>query len=60
MQTGDYRRVSTLLYFPFEVPIRNPVLITSLSPVTARPTTRKTYLPELRFGYVMFNEEPKE
>ena len=42
-----------------KLPIRNPVLITALSPVTVRPTIRKTYFPELRFGYVMLKEEPK-
>jgi len=42
-----------------KLPTRNPVLNTALSPVTARPTTRKTYFPELLFGYVMLNKEPK-
>ena len=40
--------------------IRNLVLNTALSLVTVRPTTRKTYFPELRFGYVMLNEGENE
>jgi len=32
--------------------------ITALSPV-AFPTTHKTYFPGLRFGYMIFSEEPK-